>query len=202
MIEPMQKYYRISHHLKEIRELSEQIDEARKNNIDIDSNTLQEVAEYIPEANASCYKLIDESKRDLANRIKRRKKIIILVLIWPILAILAGIVFKFVTNESWIWLLYFLYPAFMIGTYSLCWVGFPVGWKKFRELGGGSNNPIIILVSFVAGLITMSFSYFIAIVKIFSEKSNISYINHIILELNRTLERTKSMQDFLAERSL
>lgn len=201
MLEKMGNYYRLYQKLNDVRELSEEVEKIKTENREVDSDTLREIADNIPATYEQCNEFIKISKHDLANRIKRRKSIIILVLIWPILALVAGLITKFITGEeSWMFLLTFLYSAFIIGTYSLCWVGFPIGWNKTRELSGGSDSPTILVVAFFVGLFTMCFSYIIAIVKIFTEKKDIDYVKFIIEELNRTITRTQSIEKFVSER--
>ena len=201
MIEKMENYYRLYQNLQDVRALSEELERSKTEQYEVDTETLHDMAENIPSMRERYKGFLDHSKRDLANRIKRRKRMIILVLIWPILGLIAGLITKFALgDESWMFLLMFLYPTFIIGTYSLCWVGFPIGWNKIRETSGGSDSPTVTLVAFFVGLLTMCFSYFIAIVKIFTEKKDIAYVKYIIEELNRTITRTQSIEQFVSER--
>ena len=200
MIEKMQNYYRLNHKLKDVLNVCDKLEEAKEKDLEVDRDLLYQIAENIPDVYDECHEYIDIGRRDLAHRIKRRRTIIVLVLLWPILAITGALITKFLTGESWILLATFIYPAFMIGTYSLCWVGFPIGWNKIRDMADGAGGAIINLVALFVGLITMSLSYFIAIGQIFTEKRNMSYIRYTLDLLDKTLKQTKSMEHIVSER--
>lgn len=196
----MQNYYRLNHKLKDVLNVCDKLEEAKEKDLEVDRDLLYQIAENIPDVYDECHEYIDIGRRDLAHRIKRRRTIIVLVLLWPILAITGALITKFLTGESWILLATFIYPAFMIGTYSLCWVGFPIGWNKIRDMADGAGGAIINLVALFVGLITMSLSYFIAIGQIFTEKRNMSYIRYTLDLLDKTLKQTKSMEHIVSER--
>ena len=52
--------------------------------------------------------------------------------------------------------------VFPFSTYSLCWVGFPIGWKAVRN-----RNPDNFVGAFFLGLLTMCLSLPIAVFQIF-----------------------------------
>lgn len=205
MRKPMEEYYALHNKLMEWREVGDAVNDARAHNQPLDDAVTELLHENLPQAKVTCGNLINECQSDLTKRVKRRKAIITLVLLWPILAIVGGVIAYILTagsieaSESWIFLVGASYMTLIVGTYSLCWVGFPVGWNKFRELGGYSNNPIILLVSFFAGLFTMSFSYFIAIAQIFKEKKRLAYISAVINELKNCHSMFSEMLNFLYE---
>ncbi len=86
---------------------------------------------------------------------------IVIVLAW-----LAASIFCVVRNYeprfSSVWenLLEFdvLLGPYIIATWALCWVGFPIGWKIFRpvrEAVSADNQWLWYSVSFIAGLLAM-----------------------------------------------
>ncbi len=204
MRKPMEEYYALHDKLMEWREVGDIVNDAKTHNQPLNRTVAEFLHENLPQAKVTCSNLINECQYDLMKRVKRRKTMIILVLLWPILAIVGGIIARILAAESlkgmsWIILVSALYGVVILGDYSLCWVGFPVGWNKFRELGGYSNNPIIVLVSFFAGLFTMCFSYFIAIAQIFKEKKRFPYILAVINELKNCLSMFSEIHNYLYE---
>ncbi len=61
--------------------------------------------------------------------------------------------------------------VFILSAYSLCWVGFPVGWRwlsgvRENSYGNDTAYGMWCIISFFVGVITMAFSVPIAIFQI------------------------------------
>lgn len=104
----------------------------------------------------------------------------VLVILWPLLAAIACLVCYILYRETYIFMMIAI-AAYGAGTYSLCWVGFPAGYRFMLDYHD-SVSLVDYAVAVVAGMITMCFSYFIAIVKIFKSKNELRYIQGILLE--------------------
>lgn len=94
--------------------------------------------------------------------------------------------------------------AFLGATWSLCWVGFPVGWNMCATERLEAKSQAMItyridehgyvdkkvdtvspkigaaILSFLTGCIMLAFSYIVAIVQIFTTKGDIGYIEMVL----------------------
>ncbi len=122
----------------------------------------------------------EKIERDIVARIRAKKAMTVLVILWPLLAAMACLTCYILYRETYIFMEIAI-ATYIVGTYSLCWVGFPAGYRfmlDYRDSVTLADYAVAIIV----GMITMCFSYFIAIVKIFKTKNDLRYIQGILLE--------------------
>lgn len=78
----------------------------------------------------------------------------------------------------------FIAGMFPVMTWTLCFVGFPIGWGWIRAGKDTAESGIAnLILSLIVGAFTMSFSVIIAIVQLFTWKKAIKRIEGIIAEV-------------------
>ena len=189
----MDEYSELDKHAKEWRGLCAIVNDARAKNQRLNFEALAFLHENFSAARSDLTRFISKCQSDLAKRIRRRRAIIALVIIWPILTLFGMAYAEFVADSSWIMA---VLGSYILSTYSLCWVGFPVGWNKVREWG--NYNPYVTFFALIAGLFTMCFSsYLWAFIGIFTEGRDIKYIKSVIKNMKEVQDSLSNMKNYL-----
>lgn len=168
----------------------------------------------IDQAHAAGQKLgVDRERilKDVKKRKKRKIVLIVFVLFWLVAlgVAMALAAFGYIPSMGMSPYLTALEAVFIGATWSLCWVGFPVGWNmcagerleaksqvlitlRLDENGNvearrDTLSPKIgaVLLSFLTGCIMLAFSYIVAIVQIFTTKGDVGYIEMVLGKADR-----------------
>ena len=150
-------------------------------------------------------------EKDVAKRKKRRIVLAVFVLFWVVAfgVAMALAAFGVIPAMGASPYLTAAGGVFIAATWTLCWVGFPVGWNSCagERLEAKSQALITVridehgyvdtkvdtispkigaaIMSLIVGCITLAFSFPIAIVQIFTTKGDIAYIESVLKKADR-----------------